>query len=123
MVVPMLNKVLVTIPIFLLAFINITAATVTESSGSTIYECRAVGAPLPLHISWTAEDEQGNVRELSGIIPGIEITDPGVDYERNETVSTLTININEADFSFIRCTVTNGVTEGEFRELLTTTGK
>lgn len=96
---------------FLIAFINITEATVREVLSSQIlhatYQCRAIGFPLPLHITWRAEDnDEGNIIELTDTILGVEIINS---IKNGQTVSELNLlNLDNVDFSSVACIVSNG---------------
>lgn len=97
-----------------LASLNITKAIVSFQNERKIYECRAIGVPLPLHISWRAEDDQGRAVELSDDGSDIEIVNS---IKNGETISEL--RLSDDKFDSIVCVVTNGnypgVVEEEFQ--------
>jgi hypothetical protein len=82
-----------------------------------VYECRAVDIPLPLQISWTAENDQGNVINLASGASGINIL-RFVDISSGESVSELRFS-GDTKLSSVTCTATNGdypgVSESEFQ--------
>ena len=87
---------------FSVAFVNIIEAIVrfSEASGETVYQCRADGEPLPLQITWMAEDGQGNIVDLTGNVAGVQII------TLDEASSEL--RLNRTDLSSVSCTATNG---------------
>lgn len=96
------------------ASITITEATLNQtvlsSSGvivRSLYTCRAVGIPLPLHISWRA---QGNVTLLDNAV-GVEITNTDED-----NGATSVLSLSSDDFSSVVCVVTNGNYPGAMEE-------
>ena len=88
--------------LFPVAFVEILEANVrfSEASGELIYKCRANGEPLPLHITWMAEDGQGSAVDLTGNITGVEIVT--VDGTGSE------LRLNNIFLSSVSCTATNG---------------
>ena len=94
---------------------NITLATVVQGTVINSYECRAVAIPLPVEISWTGEDAQGNNINLIDDIVGVEISGS---VEGSETIGKLSAVISNG-VSSVACTATNGdypgVTQREFQ--------
>ena len=90
--------------------LNITSATVsavvTLSSEvlSEVYVCRAIGAPAPLEINWSAAETRsagpGNAR-LTNAIEGVEISNY---MENREAVSELKLS-EDANLSSVYCRV------------------
>lgn len=82
-----------------IAFVNIVEATVrfSEASREIIYKCQAEGEPLPLQITWMAEDGQV---DLMGNISNVEIA------ILDQTASEL--RLNRTDLSSVSCMATNG---------------
>lgn len=88
-------------------FIDITSATVanvlvSSEVVSVIYECRAVGIPLPLLIYWQAQEMgSNNVIQLTNSIDGVQISN----YTNNsEIVSVLRLSNN---FQSVTCGANN----------------
>ena len=97
--------------------LNITNATVSQvlvlsKPVGEIYSCRAVGSPLPLEITWRAQENgsSSNLR-LSNEIDGVLITGS---IDGSETVSTLQLHFN-SNFHLPFCTLTNSASNGVLR--------
>lgn len=87
------------------AGITITLATVEMGSdGQTIYECRATGNPLPITITWTALNRQGNRVTVGSDNAGIQVR---TIEDGDETVGTL-VMASTSNFDMPMCTAANG---------------